>query len=569
MNLSHKVCLHAGFLRVLPGKQVTSRLHFNAYTHLAWYQRQRRLVSLMSGGAVSLVVFLKTHAFLVVAMCEDELSSEKKQQSTLDQTDEHSVADALPPDKVNATFVPFEKVVKLQHESEKKEKQSLVWQTLLENTVGTIFNAYTVNIMKALCDLFTDEEQDKISGATTKLRNLSLELSGARSKDREELQARYTKVEQEVAETILPVIDARIKEHKDKDGEKLSDYALEQLEILKVKLQPALHRIEMEDICGHEDWKQELECCVVLPFRNRALFTGIRQPVRGILFYGPPGTGKTMFARALATKAGMPFYQCSYSDLMSRYFGDSERRIRAVFEAARKEPNGAIVFIDEVDSIAPSRDSSGIHNFEVSKINELLHQMDGVKLGNTYDKVVVICATNRPWALDSAMKRRLPLNVYLGPPGESDRREFVEHLVKTNPGVFQGDVSSKVDSIVSLTDGYSFSAMDSLFREAARRPILQALQDGILIEQMKSDQVQVKLEDIREAASRVKKDIDSAQLERFRRWNAGEDVDNVSAPSPSASSSSASSGESSKTSTEQEEESGWRKWARTLSGRTT
>eukprot|EP00746_Dinoflagellata_sp_MGD_P128082 gnl/MRDRNA2_/MRDRNA2_62510_c0_seq3.p1 gnl/MRDRNA2_/MRDRNA2_62510_c0~~gnl/MRDRNA2_/MRDRNA2_62510_c0_seq3.p1 ORF type:complete len:228 (+),score=47.74 gnl/MRDRNA2_/MRDRNA2_62510_c0_seq3:95-778(+) len=211
------------------------------------------------------------------------------------------------------------------------------------------------------------------------------------------------------------------------------------------------------------------------------------------------------------------------STLMNKWFGESQKLIRAVFSLANKLAP-TIIFIDEVDSIAPSRDSTGIHNFEVSKINELLHQMDGIKLGNSHDKVVVICATNRPWALDVAMKRRLPLTIYLGPPSVEDRRQFVEHTVRTNPGVFHSDVTSEIKSVVDLTEGYSFSAMDSLFREAARKPIMQGIRAGTPIEKMKSEDVQVKFEHIRDAALRVKKDINDAQVERFQRWNAGEDV---------------------------------------------
>jgi vacuolar protein-sorting-associated protein 4 len=178
--------------------------------------------------------------------------------------------------------------------------------------------------------------------------------------------------------------------------------------------------VKWDDVAGLEAAKESLKEAVVLPIKFPHLFTGKRTPWRGILLYGPPGTGKSYLAKAVATEAKGTFFSVSSSDLVSKWQGDSERfaslfnsiqwnrlylyfsLVRQLFEMAR-ENKPAIIFIDEVDSLAGTRgegESEGSRRIKT----EFLVQMNGV--GHDDTGVLVLGATNIPWALDNAIKRR-------------------------------------------------------------------------------------------------------------------------------------------------------------------
>ena len=157
------------------------------------------------------------------------------------------------------------------------------------------------------------------------------------------------------------------------------------------------------DVVGLDSAKRSLINCVVLPQKQPQLFTGARKPFGGILLYGPPGTGKTLLAKALANEAGTNFLNVSSSDLVSKHQGESERAIRDLFDRARSL-SPCVIFIDEVDSLGRIRTEGERESTRRIK-TELLSQMDGVGKGCN-DGVVVVGATNTPWELDPALRRR-------------------------------------------------------------------------------------------------------------------------------------------------------------------
>lgn len=144
---------------------------------------------------------------------------------------------------------------------------------------------------------------------------------------------------------------------------------------------------------------------VMLPLRRPNLFkSGLLKPCRGVLLFGPPGTGKTMLAKAIANEAGASFINVSMSTITSKWFGEGEKNVRALFSLASKI-SPSIIFIDEVDSMLGQRSRSGEHEATRKIKNEFMSRWDGL-LSKPDEKVLVLAATNRPFDLDDAIVRR-------------------------------------------------------------------------------------------------------------------------------------------------------------------
>jgi len=175
--------------------------------------------------------------------------------------------------------------------------------------------------------------------------------------------------------------------------------------------------IKWTDIQGLKKVKMALIENIVYPQMRPDIFTGLREPTRGILLYGPPGNGKTMLAKAVATECQSTFFSISASTLMSKWVGESEKLMRTLFAlAAVYSPS--IIFIDEIDSMLSARSSS--ENEAARRVKtEFLIQLDGV--GSAKARTLVIGATNRPFDLDEAALRRLTKRVYIGLPDKEAR----------------------------------------------------------------------------------------------------------------------------------------------------
>lgn len=224
--------------------------------------------------------------------------------------------------------------------------------------------------------------------------------------------------------------------------------------------------IKWDDVAGLELAKDSLKETVILPTRFPQLFTGKRRPFKGILLYGPPGTGKSYLAKAVATEADSTFFSVSSSDLVSKWQGESERLVKQLFEMARESPGGrAIVFIDEVDSLCGSR-SEGESDSSRRIKTEFLVQMDGV--GKTSGNVLILGATNVPWELDAAIRRRFEKRVYIPLP-EGEARTF---MVKLHLGDTPNTLREKdFEKIGAITSGASGSDIQVLVKEALMQPL--------------------------------------------------------------------------------------------------
>jgi len=224
--------------------------------------------------------------------------------------------------------------------------------------------------------------------------------------------------------------------------------------------------IKWEDVIGLENAKDSLKETVILPTRFPQLFTGKRKPFKGILLFGPPGTGKSYLAKAVATEADSTFFSVSSADLISKWQGESEKLVRNLFELARESDGGrAIIFIDEVDSLCGSRSEGESDSMRRVK-TEFLVQMDGV--GNSSAQLLVLGATNIPWELDAAIRRRFEKRVYIPLP-EAEARTA---MVKLNLGDTPNNLTEEeYDKTGEITEGSSGADIKILVKEALMQPL--------------------------------------------------------------------------------------------------
>lgn len=229
--------------------------------------------------------------------------------------------------------------------------------------------------------------------------------------------------------------------------------------------------ISWDDVAGLESAKESLKETVILPTRFPQLFTGKRVPFKGILLFGPPGTGKSYLAKAVATEADSTFFSVSSADLISKWQGESEKLVRNLFELARESEGGrAIIFVDEVDSLCGSR-SEGESDSARRVKTEFLVQMDGV--GKTEGQVLVLGATNVPWELDAAIRRRFEKRVYIPLPEAEARTYMVKlHLGDTPNSLKEEDF----DKLGEITVGASGSDIKVLVKEALMEPLRRCQQ---------------------------------------------------------------------------------------------
>jgi len=240
-------------------------------------------------------------------------------------------------------------------------------------------------------------------------------------------------------------------------------------EPIKREDEDKLDLIGYDDIGGVRKQLAQIRECVELPLRHPALFKNLGiKPPRGLLLYGPPGTGKTLIARAVANETGSFFFLINGPEIMSKMAGESESNLRKAFEEAEKN-SPAIIFIDEIDSIAPKREKT---QGEVERriVSQLLTLMDGIK---SRAQVIVIGATNRPNSIDPALRRfgRFDREIDIGIPDATGRLEIARIHTKN----MKLDASVDLESIANETHGYVGSDMAQLCTEAALQCIREKM----------------------------------------------------------------------------------------------
>ncbi|HSQ96390.1 MAG TPA: CDC48 family AAA ATPase [Croceibacterium sp.] len=277
----------------------------------------------------------------------------------------------------------------------------------------------------------------------------------------------------------------RIMPKLDLDARTIPAEVLESLQVEKDDFREALKRVQpsamrevmvqtptigWDDIGGLDEAEERLREGVELPLRNPAAFDrlGIR-PAKGFLLYGPPGTGKTLLAKAVAKEAEANFISIKSSDVLSKWYGESEQQISKMFARARQVAP-CVIFIDEIDSLVPARGSEANEPQVTARVvNTILAEMDGMEELNA---IIVIGATNRPWLVDPALLRpgRFDELVYVGPPGEEGRRLILGIHTRSMPLAKDVDL----DSIAAQTPRYTGADLEDVVRRAGLVAIRRA-----------------------------------------------------------------------------------------------
>ena len=264
----------------------------------------------------------------------------------------------------------------------------------------------------------------------------------------------------------------------------------------------SIPRITYDELGGLKNEVLKIREMVELPMRHPELFDkiGVEAP-KGVLLYGPPGTGKTLLAKAVAGETNAHFISLSGPEIMSKYYGESEEKLREIFTQA-EENSPSIIFIDEIDSIAPKRDEvSG--DVEKRIVSQLLTLMDGMK---SRGKVVVIAATNRPDSIDPALRRpgRFDREIEIGIPDDKERFEILSIHTRGMPI----DKNVDLEQISKITHGFVGADLEVLSKEAAMRSLRRILPEIDLDEEKVSSEIlqkiQITSEDFRDALKEVR-----------------------------------------------------------------
>jgi SpoVK/Ycf46/Vps4 family AAA+-type ATPase len=300
--------------------------------------------------------------------------------------------------------------------------------------------------------------------------------------------------------------------------------------------------VHWDDVAGLEIAKSALKETVVYPFLRPDLFMGLREPARGMLLFGPPGTGKTMLARAVATESKSIFFAISASSLTSKFLGESEKLVRALFSIA-KELAPSIIFVDEIDSLLGARGGGSEHEATRRIKTEFLIQWSDLqkaaagreeqnKEKGDASRVLVLAATNLPWAIDEAARRRFVRRQYIPLPEDWVRTKQLRNLLAAQKHDMhdaelaelvqytEGKISTRLHFFSTCTNialtGFSGSDITALAKDAAMGP-LRSLGEKLL--HMSPEDIRpIGIEDFRASLTNIRPSVSKQGLKEFEDW---------------------------------------------------
>jgi transitional endoplasmic reticulum ATPase len=268
-------------------------------------------------------------------------------------------------------------------------------------------------------------------------------------------------------------------------------------------------RVHWDAVGGLEDVKQKLRETIEWPLTNPESFENMGvKPPRGILMYGPPGTGKTLLAKAVATETKANFISIKGPEVISKWVGESEKAVREIFKKGRQVAP-CIIFLDEIDAIAPRRSSGTQEHVSERLVNQLLTSMDGIE---DTQGVIVLAATNRPDILDQALLRsgRFDRMIFIGPPGLVER----EAILKVHTGEMPLSDDIDLKDLAERMDGFTGADIEGICREAA----IIALREDIRSKKVLSRHFD-------EALKEARPSVDAQTVDAYKRimeeWKGG------------------------------------------------
>ncbi len=268
--------------------------------------------------------------------------------------------------------------------------------------------------------------------------------------------------------------------------------------------------VKWEDVAGMENAKRALREAIILPMSRPDLFKGARKPWKGILMFGPPGCGKTYLCKAVASEVDSTFFSVSAANLISKWLGESEKLVKELYERAVEEAP-SIIFFDEVDALAGAR-GGGSENEAMRRVKtQLLQAVEGFGTGE--ELLVTVGATNTPWDIDAAMRRRFERRVYITLPTKNAREKMFQIHTRGVP------LDSNVNFIElsNYTAGYTAADIALLCREALMYPIRELDAEGAL----KNKDIQPRapsFNDFLTSMESIKPSVSPKELTRYEEW---------------------------------------------------
>ncbi len=268
--------------------------------------------------------------------------------------------------------------------------------------------------------------------------------------------------------------------------------------------------VKWEDVAGMEDAKRALREAIILPMSRPDLFKGARKPWKGILMFGPPGCGKTYLCKAVASEVDSTFFSVSAANLISKWLGESEKLVNELYERAVEEAP-SIIFFDEIDALAGTRGGSSEGEAMRRVKTQLLQAVEGFATGD--ELLVTVGATNTPWDIDAAMRRRFERRVYVTLPTKEAREVMFSIHTKGVP------VDTDVDfrALAEITGGYTAADIALLCRESLMQPIRELDAEGALTDMS----VQVRAPtatDFHNAMIHIRPSVAPSELARYDDW---------------------------------------------------
>lgn len=371
------------------------------------------------------------------------------------------------------------------------------------------FNSEDTKTQKLTLDSFRSARDELYIQEMKKNKSAPKKTLGGRGAANSQFVCPFRRDKEESTQNNMSQGKANAEEVED---ERLRNIDSNMIELIKNEIMDSGKTIAWDDIAGLEYVKKIIKEVVVFPMLRPDIFTGLRRPPKGILLFGPPGTGKTLIGKCIASQSRSTFFSISASSLTSKWIGDGEKMVRALFAVA-KVYQPSVVFIDEIDSLLTQR-SETEHESSRRLKTEFLVQLDGAATSED-DRILIVGATNRPQELDEAARRRLVKRLYVPLPELEARKQIINNLLKS----VRHDLGEEdIARIAEKSEGYSGADMTNLCKEASMEPIRSI--SFSQLEDIRMEEVRhITNRDFEQALINVRPSVSRSDLNIYIEWD--------------------------------------------------